>query len=41
VNAATKSYADKLGFFDAGLKLAYHFNFPKKLKQVAPEEIVP
>ena len=41
VNAATKSYADKLGFFDAGIKLAYHFNFPKKLKQVASEEIVP
>jgi hypothetical protein len=32
VNAATKSYADKLGFFDAGIKLAYHFNFPKKVK---------
>ena len=41
VLSATHAYADKLSFFDAGLKLAYHFNFPKKLKQVAPEEIVP
>ena len=30
VNSATKTYANGLGFFDAGLKLAYHFNFPKK-----------
>ena len=30
VLSATKTYADKLGFFDAGVKLAYHFNFPKK-----------
>ena len=30
VQSATKTYADKLGYFDAGLKLAYHFNFPKK-----------
>lgn len=32
VLSATKTYADKLGFFDAGIKVAYHFNFPKKLK---------
>ena len=30
VLSATHAYADKLGFFDAGIKLAYHFNFPKK-----------
>ena len=30
VLSATKTYADKLGYFDAGIKLAYHFNFPKK-----------
>ena len=30
VQSATKTYADKLGYFDAGIKLAYHFNFPKK-----------
>ncbi len=28
--SATRTYADKLGYFDAGIKLAYHFNFPKK-----------
>ena len=38
VNAATKSYASKLGFFDAGIKLAYHFNFPKKEKPAKAEE---
>jgi len=32
VNPATKTYADKLGFFDAGIKVAYHFNFPKKMQ---------
>jgi hypothetical protein len=32
VSSATKTYAQKLGFFDAGVKLAYHFNFPKKRK---------
>ena len=32
VLSATKTYAEKLGFFDAGVKLAYHFNFPKKRK---------
>lgn len=30
VSPATKSYAKGLGFFDVGVKLAYHFNFPKK-----------
>lgn len=30
VLSATHAYANKLGFFDAGIKLAYHFNFPKK-----------
>ena len=34
VLSATKTYADKVGFFDAGIKLAYHFNFPKKHKEV-------
>ncbi len=30
VLSATHAYAKKLGYFDAGIKLAYHFNFPKK-----------
>ena len=30
VLSATKTYARSLGYFDAGIKLAYHFNFPKK-----------
>ena len=30
VLSATHAYTDKLGYFDAGIKLAYHFNFPKK-----------
>ncbi len=30
VLSATHAYADKLGYFDAGVKVAYHFNFPKK-----------
>ena len=30
VLSATHAYANKLGYFDAGIKLAYHFNFPKK-----------
>ena len=34
VHSATKTYAKGLGFFDAGIKLAYHFNFPKKRKFV-------
>ena len=38
VNAATKSYAKSVGFFDAGVKLAYHFNFPKKQPKVKAEE---
>ena len=32
VYSATKMYTNKLGYFDAGVKLAYHFNFPKKRK---------
>ena len=30
VAPATKTYAKGLGFFDVGVKVAYHFNFPKK-----------
>ena len=30
VLSATHTYASKLGYFDAGIKIAYHFNFPKK-----------
>lgn len=26
----TDAYANKLGYFDGGVKLVYHFNFPKK-----------
>ena len=26
----TDAYADKLGYFDGGVKLVYHFNFPQK-----------
>ena len=33
VLSATHAYADKLGYFDAGIKLAYHFNFPKKQRK--------
>jgi hypothetical protein len=33
VNAATKSYAKSVGFFDAGIKLAYHFNWWKEVKK--------
>jgi hypothetical protein len=32
VLSATKTYAEKLGYFDVGIKLAYHFNFPRKPK---------
>ena len=32
VQPATKTYAKGLGFFDVGVKVAYHFNFPKKRK---------
>ena len=38
VLSATHAYADKLGYFDAGIKLAYHFNFPKKAKKVKAVE---
>ena len=34
VLSATKTYASKLGYFDAGVKVAYHFNFPKKKKNI-------
>ena len=34
VKSATQTYADKLGYFDAGVKIAYHFNFPKKRKNI-------
>ncbi len=30
VLSATKTYAKNVGYFDVGVKLAYHFNFPKK-----------
>lgn len=30
--SATDTYANKLGYFDAGVKLVYHFNFPKKTR---------
>jgi len=33
VLSATKTYADKLGYFDAGVKLAYHFNYARKVKK--------
>jgi hypothetical protein len=38
VLSATNTYANKLGYFDVGLKLAYHFNFPKKAKKAAAVE---
>ena len=38
VHSATKTYAKGLGYFDAGLKLAYHFNFPKKSQKKADKE---
>ena len=34
VLSATKTYTDKIGYFDAGVKVAYHFNFPKKKKNL-------
>ena len=34
VLSATKTYATGLGYFDAGVRLAYHFNFPKKRKNI-------
>jgi hypothetical protein len=30
IHSATDTYAGRVGFFDAGIKLAYHFNWPKK-----------
>jgi hypothetical protein len=39
----TDAYAKSTGFFDVGVKLAYHFNFPKKQKaaKVEAAEIAP
>ena len=37
--SATKTYAEKLGYFDAGVKLAYHFNFYPKVAQPEPNTI--
>ncbi|MBR4563174.1 MAG: hypothetical protein IKO26_01840 [Paludibacteraceae bacterium] len=37
VLSATNTYAKNVGFFDAGVKLAYHFNFPKKQKAAKAE----
>lgn len=34
VLSATKTYASKLGYFDVGVKVAYHFNFPKKRQYI-------
>jgi hypothetical protein len=30
VLSATNTYTKNIGYFDVGVKLAYHFNFPKK-----------
>lgn len=30
VYSATSTYANSVGYFDVGVKLGYHFNFPKK-----------
>ena len=32
--SATNTYAKSVGYFDLGVKLAYHFNFPKKRRNV-------
>ena len=39
----TDAYAKSTGFFDVGVKLAYHFNFPKKQKaaKVEAAELAP
>ena len=37
VLSATHAYTNKLGYFDAGVKIAYHFNFPKKMKYKASQ----
>ena len=38
VSTATATYAKRLGFFDVGVKVAYHFNFPKK-HQNKPDQL--
>ena len=38
VSTATATYAKGLGFFDVGVKVAYHFNFPKK-HQNKPDQL--
>lgn len=35
VVSATDTYVDKLGYVDAGVKVVYHFNFPKQRRSVA------
>jgi hypothetical protein len=37
VYSVTSTHAKSIGYFDVGLKLAYHFNFPKKLREVKAE----
>ncbi len=39
VLSATKTYAKGLGYFDAGIKLAYHFNFYPKIAKPEPASI--
>lgn len=35
VVSATDTYVNKLGYVDVGIKVAYHFNFPKQKRSVA------
>ncbi len=35
VVSATDAYVNKLGYVDAGIKVAYHFNFPKQKRSAA------
>ena len=37
VVSATDTYVNKLGYVDAGIKVAYHFNFPKQKRSVAKQ----
>lgn len=39
IHSATDTYAGRVGFFDAGIKLAYHFNWPKKKAEVREEKL--
>ena len=39
VHSATDTYAGRVGFFDAGIKLAYHFNWPKKKAAVREDKL--